>query len=168
MWRRYTTRECEIRNCGNPTTKSVKKPKKTEAPQKLDNRTWWNQMDKKWQQIFRNATDIHTKPTDDDLVTMISLQKLNCSDKEISDLEPLRQLTNLQELSCSNNKISDLESLRPLNNLQELSCSNNKISDLEPLRNLTNLEELNCKYNKIGWWHLFKFKRAMPNCKVNK
>jgi Leucine-rich repeat (LRR) protein len=100
------------------------------------------------------------------LRALTNLQTLNCEHNKISDLEPLRALTNLQSLDCWNNQISDLEPLRALTNLQSLDCWNNQISDLEPLRALTNLQSLDCTHNKISWWNRMKFKIAVPNCEV--
>ena len=59
---------------------------------------------------------------------------------------------------------SDLEQIV---NLQELDCYENEISDLEPLRTMTNLRELGCRENQISDLDIDKFKKAVPNCKVN-
>ncbi|MDM8562745.1 leucine-rich repeat domain-containing protein, partial [Candidatus Marithioploca araucensis] len=121
----------------------------------FDKRKWWNQLDEKWQKVFKKAIGIKLKPIDSELEKIVNLQKLDFSgdwDKkgEISDLEPLRALTKLQYLNCYNNQISDLEPLRALTNLQTLDCSSNQISDLEPLRALTNLQVLECYSNEIS------------------
>jgi Leucine-rich repeat (LRR) protein len=49
----------------------------------------------------------------------------------------LQELTSLQNLDCSNTQVSDLEPLRTLTSLQNLDCWGTEVSDLEPLRGLT-------------------------------
>jgi internalin A len=73
-----------------------------------------------------------------------SLQILNCCSNQVSDLGPLRGLTSLKELDCSNTQVSDLGPLRDLNSLQILNCSSTQVSDLKPLRALTSLQNLTC------------------------
>ncbi|MEN8220262.1 MAG: protein kinase [Pseudomonadota bacterium] len=120
------------------------KPIQAQAPRQVDNRTWWNQLNHRWKNLFRKAIGIKTEPSDSELVKIVKLQELDCRFKEISDLEPLRELTSLQRLNCRSNQISDLE----------------------PLCALTNLQILWCKGNQISWWNLRKFKKAVPNCRV--
>jgi serine/threonine protein kinase len=125
-------------------TESSVPPKTIQAPQQLNNRIWWNQLNHRWKNIFRKAIGIKAEPTDSELEKIVQLQELDCRFNEISDLEPLRELTSLQRLNCRSNQISDLE----------------------PLRALTSLQILWCKDNQISWWNLRKFKKAMPNCRV--
>ena len=126
-------------------------------------RTWWNQLDDDWKEIFKGAIFIDGEPSDSDLEEIVNLQELDCSNNQLSDLEPLRALTNLQELDCRYNQLSDLEPLCALTNLQKLDCSNNQLSDLEPLCALTNLQELDCWNNKISD---LKPLRALTNLQV--
>jgi internalin A len=102
------------------------------------------------------------------------LPELECSENQISNLEPLRALTNLQTLGCDGShwdkkgKIASLETLRALTNLQTLGCYGNKINDLEPLCILTNLQFLWCCWNNpISDLELDKFKKAVPHCRVD-
>jgi internalin A len=85
-----------------------------------------------------------------ELQELTSLQNLNCSFTQVSDLEPLRGLTSLQNLNCWNTKVSDLEPLRGLTSLQDLYCGNTKVSDLEPLRGLTSLQDLHCGNTQVS------------------
>ncbi len=112
---------------------------------KIDKWKWWNQLDYNWKITFRGFIKI--EPTDSDLEKIVNLQKLNCGNNQIQNLEPLRALNNLQILSCWNNQISDLEPLRTLTDLRQLYCYNNQISDLEPLCALTDLQQLYCYNN---------------------
>ena len=85
-----------------------------------------------------------------ELQELTSLQNLDCSDTQVSDLEPLQELTSLQNLKCWSTKVSDLEPLRGLTSLQNLNCWNTKVSDLEPLRGLTSLQDLYCGNTKVS------------------
>ena len=49
-----------------------------------------------------------------------TLDKLDLTNKKISDLKPLAGLSNLTELLLENNKIDNIESLSGLNNLTKL------------------------------------------------
>jgi internalin A len=63
---------------------------------------------------------------------------------KVSDLEPLRALTNLTVFGCRSTQAWDVEPLRALTNLTELDCSYTPVSQLDPLRALTSLTELSC------------------------
>jgi len=85
-----------------------------------------------------------------ELQELTSLQNLDCSNTQVSDLEPLRGLISLQNLNCNSTKVSDLEPLRGLTSLQNLNCNGTKVSDLEPLRGLTSLQNLNCCWTQVS------------------
>jgi internalin A len=68
-----------------------------------------------------------------------------------NECEPANQkLSSLGELILSNNKISDITPLKSLTNLTSLDLSVNKISDITPLKSLTNLSELYLWGNPIA------------------
>jgi Leucine-rich repeat (LRR) protein len=67
---------------------------------------------------------------------------LNLNHNQISDLTPLRRLTNLEVLSLSSNQVIDLSPLRGLTSLTHLSIDRNRINSIAPLTSLTNLELL--------------------------
>jgi len=115
----------------------------------FNKRAWWAQLDDKWKKVFKKAIAID-EPSDSDLDKIFQLQQLDCSCNKLSDLEPLRPLTELQNLVCSYNKISDLKPLESLTHLQILDCTSNKISDLEPLRSLSQLHNLVCSSNQVS------------------
>ena len=75
--------------------------------------------------------------------------RLYLDGREITDITPLRGLTNLKALSLQNNRISDLTPLAGLTNLIELQLYGNQISDLTPLAELKNLEMLFLSRNQI-------------------
>ena len=67
----------------------------------------------------------------------------------ISDLSPLRGLTNLTYLNFWDNNISDITALRGLTNLTYLNLGSNSIVDISAVSSLTNLTELNLWDNSI-------------------
>ena len=75
---------------------------------------------------------------------LTSLQELNCSCTQVSDLEPLHRLVSLQNLNCCFSHVSDLEPLRDLVSLHSLFCNDTGVSNLEPLRDLASLQTLFC------------------------
>jgi Leucine-rich repeat (LRR) protein len=127
---------------------------------------WWRQLDYKWKAIFEDAIDICSEPDNRELAKIVQLQKLDCRNRKITSLKPLRKLTNLQALNCYKTKISSLEPLRELTNLRKLNCRDNQINNLEPLHNLKNLQELDCRDTILNRREIKKFKKAVPQCEV--
>ena len=77
------------------------------------------------------------------LYKMQNLQQLILDgNKELSDLNPIADLTNLTLLKVQKCKISNIDSLKNLTNLTELWLNSNHISDISSLKGLTNLTEL--------------------------
>jgi len=81
---------------------------------------------------------------------LASLHELDCSQTQVSELEPLRGLTSLEHLNCWDTQVSDLEQLRDLTSLQHLDCWDTQVRDLEPLRGLTRLQELDCSDTQVS------------------
>jgi len=79
-----------------------------------------------------------------------SLQTLNCTSTQVSNLEPLQGLSSLQTLDCLFTQVSDLEPLRDLHSLQTLDCCQTQVSDLEPLRGLSSLQTLDCSATRVS------------------
>jgi Leucine-rich repeat (LRR) protein len=69
---------------------------------------------------------------------------------QISDISPISMLTNLTDLDLSDTEISDIGSLTTLTNLINLSLRNTEISDISPLSTLTNLTRLDLCHTKIS------------------
>ncbi|MBT7743129.1 MAG: hypothetical protein HN727_15090 [Opitutae bacterium] len=86
---------------------------------------------------------------------------------QISDLSPLKGLTNLKELWLSDNEISDLSPLKGLTDLRVLVLTKNKISDLSPLKGLMNLKELWLGGNPIPKDQKAILRKALPNCDIS-
>lgn len=135
---------------------------------------WWKTLKQNWKRIL---TKIITKEEGTKSLNKVDIQKifelknLSCNDQNLSDLAPLKRLTNLTRLHCEHNQITDLsplsgvislktlhcdhnqisslEGLETLEHLSWLYCHNNQISDLIPLANLKNLKVLHCEHNQI-------------------
>lgn len=113
-----------------------------------DNREWWNSLSPAWKKIFRDqelkGKDV--EPSDEQLSMIVLCENMECGgNKDITDLKPLRRLTNLTMLDCSNTNIKSLDGIQFLTGLRELDCSNNdNLNSLEYIAGLVNLESVNC------------------------
>ncbi len=68
----------------------------------------------------------------------------------VSDLSPLKKLTNLTEINLCWNEVSDISQLAQLINLTKLDLQRNQINDISALSNLTKLDELYLGWNNIN------------------
>jgi len=80
---------------------------------------------------------------------LVNLKSLNLEKNSISNIEPLRQLSNLEELCLDSNDIKDVSALENITSIKSLSLSTNRIDDISDLKNLTNLEKVNLDSNEI-------------------
>ena len=79
------------------------------------------------------------------------IKTLNISGQHLlTNLAPVRELTDLVEINLSNTLIDDLSPLTNLNKLTTLNCSSTKVTSLEPLRYASNLKELDCSNTGIA------------------
>ena len=99
------------------------------------------------------------------LKELTNLSELCVYGSEITDLSPLKGLTNLKNLDLRWNQISDLSPLKGLTNLRVLSLTGNQISDLSPLKGLTKLEHLWIAGNPITEDHNEMLRKSLPKCK---
>ncbi len=78
------------------------------------------------------------------------LQILDCSWTDISDLSPLKALTQLQQLNVSSTGVIDLLPLHGFTNLRLLNCSETEVSDLSPLEKSQQLQTLDCYSTQVS------------------
>jgi len=78
------------------------------------------------------------------------LTKQTTTTNQVTDLGPLKDLTNLQSLNLAANKISNVGPLAGLSRLQYLELSDNQVSDVAPLAKLTSMASLYLSGNKIS------------------
>ena len=68
----------------------------------------------------------------------INLTELHLGRNHITDVSPLKDLTNLRFLDLGDNwRIADVSLLRNLTNLTFLNLRGNRITDVSPLKNMT-------------------------------
>ena len=98
-----------------------------------------------WRPLFGDEiTDITP------LKDMTQLRVLFLSGNQISDLTPLQGMTQLQRLHLFKNQICDLSPLHGMTQLQRLVLDTNQISDLSPLKEMTQLRMLKARGNQIS------------------
>ncbi|CAL6056387.1 Chain_A [Hexamita inflata] len=73
----------------------------------------------------------------------------NYEDVLISDISPLRKMTNLTILELGGNNIRNIRALSDLKNLTDLHLLFNIIDDIYPLKSLTKLRSLDLSFNRI-------------------
>jgi len=79
-----------------------------------------------------------------------STTKIECEDKQVSDLSPLAVATSLEELDVIGLPVSDLTPLAGLTKLRELKLRMTKVTKLDALAKLTSLQELNLMYTGVS------------------
>ena len=95
-----------------------------------------------------------------------NLKRLNISNLDIRDLDPLADLK-LIFLDCSGNKIKSLDPIKNMP-LETLTCASNRIKDLSPLEGMS-IKDLNCSNNQIeNLKPLDQMPLRVFDCSVNK
>ncbi len=79
-----------------------------------------------------------------------ALASLELAGNEISDVGPLKDLTEIQLLDLAGNQIEDLAALAGIKAIQFLDVSKNRIKSLEPLRGLERLTSFYASENEIA------------------
>lgn len=80
----------------------------------------------------------------------LRVEELDIHESGISDITPLKAMSNLTYLSANGNRIVDLSPLSGLTRLARLLLVNNGITDITPLAGLKNLTNLNLDGNAIS------------------
>jgi len=86
-------------------------------------------------------------------LTAADLEKvtqLELREAGITDLSPLKGLSNLKRLSLGENQITDIKPIEGLTQLEDLWLDSNKIQDLTPLAGMTKLQRLMLHINQIS------------------
>ena len=81
---------------------------------------------------------------------MLGLDRLNASQKQITNLTGLEHATRLKGVNLSKNSIVDLRPLAGLTQLRLLYTNENKISDISPLAKLTHLSVCAVRFNQVS------------------
>ncbi|WP_022792020.1 leucine-rich repeat domain-containing protein [Weissella halotolerans] len=83
------------------------------------------------------------------LANLTKLQKIWAKDNAITSLKPLANLNALQEAYFENNKLASIDGMQGKINLIKFSVMNNQVVDLDPLVDATRLQNLFVRYNHI-------------------
>jgi hypothetical protein len=83
----------------------------------------------------------------------LSLEILDLSNNQITDVSLLQTMTSLKSLDLNNNQIVNVEPLATLTSLTELRLLNNQIVNVEPLATLTSLTIVDLGRNNIKEWY---------------
>ena len=78
-----------------------------------------------------------------------SIHELECSQRNLSNLDGIERFERLESLLFSGNQITDLSPLAALPLLSSINLTGNQISDLSPLSALPNINSLEISYNAI-------------------
>ncbi len=95
-----------------------------------------------------------------------SLETLEATKREITNLSGLEYASNLGELKLRYNQITDLSPLAALTNLTGLNIADNRFADVTPLTALTNLQSLTVSFNKLNAKQEAVLQKALPNCEI--
>ena len=95
------------------------------------------------------------------------VMKLNLTDKKLTDVKGLENLTQLKVLNLQFNQLTDVKGLEKLTQLKMLSFILNKLTDVTGLENLTNLTVLDIRYNPdLTKAQIDALKKALPKCDI--
>lgn len=94
------------------------------------------------------------------LKQITKITDVNVSDNsDITNVNPLAELSELRSLNCSNTKVSDISPIRNLNKIKDLNISNTAINDISNLKyanGIQNLKADNVDINDISIVVFFK------------
>jgi internalin A len=100
--------------------------------------------------LEKAVRDVLSKPTGNILKSSAEqVGELDLSEREITDITPLKYFTGLRTLTLDSNQITDITALSALKNLEELYLNGNQIKDISSLTNLINLKKVHLDNNLI-------------------
>jgi hypothetical protein len=83
------------------------------------------------------------------VIFVAEMEKLNLSDKQITDITPLSGLVKLKVLDLDGTQVKDLKPLSGLVNLKTLFLERTPVTDITPLSRLFELENLNLASTQV-------------------
>lgn len=122
------------------------KPKFRDLPE-LE--AWWVTLDKKWKEVFKKQLNLEEIADPYYLQRVKSVRELSLEEIGVTNLEPLKQLTQLEKLECQNIPLKSLAPLTPLTNLYYLDISKTGIDTLAGIENMKYLEVFICTDNEL-------------------
>ena len=111
---------------------------------------WWTSLPDPWKSLFISGYSLHSPPTKEQLHQLFYLDRFEIDkNRDITTMEPLRQLVHLEVLKLNELNTGDLQYISGLSNLKELHCTRMPINTLSPISSLLNLEVLNLEDTPI-------------------
>lgn len=86
----------------------------------------------------------------DPLAELSELRSLNCSGTKISDINPIRNLNKIKELNISNTNVKDITNLKYANVVQNFKADNIKISDISVVSFFEDLNSLSLANTNVN------------------
>jgi len=108
------------------------------------------------------ARALEKKPEDVSREDDGKVTKLDLSNTDVADLQPLKGLTSLKRLDLSNTQVADLQPLKGLTSVQWLYLRNTHVADLQPLKGLTSLQVLDLSNTQVADEEVAELKAALP------
>ena len=106
-------------------------------------RAWWQRLGGPWKKVFRSQLTLQEPPSPDDLHQLENIKSINIDgNRDIANLEPIRDFAHLQKLLLSETLITDLSPISQLSRLTVLRCAQSPVSNLSPLVKLKKLTYL--------------------------
>ena len=88
-------------------------------------------------------------------------------DENITNLEPLAELSELRTLDCSGTKVSDINPIRNLNKIKELNISNTNITDISNLKYANVVQNFKADNTKIDDISVVNFFKDLNNLSIS-
>ena len=121
-----------------------------------------------WKVIEKAIREELKKPTGG--LTEADLEKvksLRLSNKQLTSVKGLENLTQLTLLDLTANKLTDVKGLEKLTQLKELRLERNQLTDVKSLEKLTQLELLWLHDNPaLTKAQIDELDKALPNCRI--
>ena len=112
--------------------------------------SWWNSLDKTWQEFFKKEFQIQDKPDRLQAHKLIYTKELSFSGDDFRTLAPLARLKWLESLSFNDTRVEDLKPIAAHKNLKSLKMPENPgINDLSPISAYSHLEVLDIQNTMV-------------------
>jgi Leucine-rich repeat (LRR) protein len=125
-------------------------------------RSWWGNMEDKWQDIFSNEMQLTNRPSSEQLHQLAARKSIEVSETSLRSLQLIPEFIRLESLIFSKTRINSLYPLVGLTKLKILECPRNPISEIDPLASLKTLEVLDLNQTQVSKLDPLS---ALPNLK---
>ena len=135
-------------------------------------RNWWNSMDKSWKEYLGHDYYILDTISISRVGQILDNGFTLIDDTITANIAPiyetLKLITKTTDIDISNNQdITNLNPLTELTDLYSLNCSNTKITDVSPIRNLNKIKSLNISNTNVADISNLKYANIIQNFEAN-